>query len=81
MIRARAVHWFLDDLRAQRTRLVQPSTWEDPREDTIAWMAFQYQDERPWRQRFGHNFLPPVFAQCWTRTQSSVPLWNAYSRV
>jgi hypothetical protein len=75
------VHWFLDDLRAQRTRLVQPSTWEDPGEDTISWMAFQYQDERPSRQRFGHDFLPPAFAQCWTRTQSSAPLWNAYSRV
>jgi hypothetical protein len=73
------VHRFLEDLRSQRTRLVRPSTWEDVGEDSIAWMGFSYQDERPWRQRF--DFLPPVFAQCWTRTHASVPLWNAYSRV
>ena len=75
------VHRFLEDLRTQTTRLVRPSAWEDVGEDTIAWMGFSYEDEQPWRQRFGGDFLPPVFAQCWTGTHSSAPLWNAYSRV
>ena len=75
------VDHFLSDLGAKQTRLVLPSTWEDPQEDAIAWMAFSFEDDQPRHQVFAGQYLPPVYAQCWSRTHSSDPLWRVYSRV
>jgi hypothetical protein len=43
-------------------------------------MGFTY-DADPGRQVFAHQIVPPVFAQCWSLTEDSDPLWRAYSRV
>lgn len=74
------VHRFLTDLSSRSTRLVRPSTWEDPQEDAISWMAFSYTDA-PAHQLFGGQYLPPAFAQSWSRNETSDPMWRAYSRV
>ncbi len=72
---------FVEELAGGRTRLVRPGSWEDPQEDVITRMAFQY-DSDPGVQVFGdERTLPPVFAQCWSHTEDSDMLWRAYSRV
>jgi hypothetical protein len=43
-------------------------------------MGFTYDNDLG-RQVFAHQYLPPVFAQCWSTTEDSDPLWRAYSRV
>jgi len=73
-------HRFLEDVASGQTRLISPSSWEDPQEDVITLMGFTYEGEGH-RQRFAHQVLPPVFAQCWSMTEESDPLWRAYSRV
>src|SRR6266576_643577 len=74
------VHRFLDDVRRGRTRLTSPARWEDPEEDPLSLMAFE-SGETLGVQRFGANDVPPLFAQCWSMTRYSDPLWRAYSRV
>lgn len=62
-------------------RLVSPATWEDPQEDVIARMGFNYKSDGRIQQLIGANVLPPVYAQSWSQTAVSDPLWRAYSRV
>jgi hypothetical protein len=71
---------FLGDVRRGGTRLMSPTKWDDPEEDPLSLMAFE-SEESTGVQRFAANELPPLFAQCWSMTAYSDPLWRAYSRI
>ena len=75
-----AVERFLADVRRGATRLVSPGRWEDPEEDPLSLMAFE-SESAPGTQHLAVTEAPPLFAQCWSMTSYSDPLWRAYSRV
>ena len=74
--------WSLEEtLRVRQLALVAPSKWEDPFDVIGDVIAVDIRRGARIEQKIINQALPPVFAQCWSRTIESDTLLRAYSRV
>jgi hypothetical protein len=74
--------WFFEEmLRTRQLVLVAPHRWEDPFEVLSRSVILVDPRFEPPETRPLDDFLPPAYAQCWSRNEESDTLWRAYSRV
>jgi hypothetical protein len=72
--------WVLEEtLRLRQLALVAPSKWEDPFEVIGDAIAVNIRRGDRIEQKIINQELPPVFAQCWSRTIESDTLLRAYA--